>query len=32
MTFYRELLEWWSKIEQIEDPDNIYKYILWNNK
>ena len=31
-TFYRELLEWWSKVREIEDPDNIYNYILWNNK
>ena len=31
-TFYRELLEWWSKVREIEDSDNIYKYILWNNK
>ena len=31
-TFYRELLEWWSKVREIEDPDNIYKYILWNSK
>ena len=31
-TFYRELLEWWSQVREIEDPNNIYKYILWNNK
>ena len=31
-TFYRELLEWWEKVREIEDPDNIYKYVLWNNK
>ena len=31
-TFYRELLEWWSKLREIEDPENIYKYILWNNR
>ena len=32
-TFYRELLlEWWAKVREIEDPDNIYKYVLWNNK
>ncbi|KAL9963759.1 hypothetical protein ACROYT_G027296 [Oculina patagonica] len=31
-TFYRELLEWWSKLREVEDPENIYKYILWNNK
>ena len=30
--FYRELLEWWSKWREIEDPDNVHKYILWNNK
>ena len=31
-TFYRELLEWWAKVREIEDPDNTYKYVLWNNK
>ena len=31
-TFYHELLEWWSKLREVEDPENIYKYILWNNK
>ena len=31
-TFYRELLEWWSKVREIEDPNNTYKYILRNNK
>lgn len=30
--FYRELLDWWSKLREVKDPDNIYKYILWNNK
>ena len=30
-TFYRELLEWWSKLREVEDPENICKYILWNN-
>ena len=32
ITFHREVLEWWSKVREIEDLDNIYKYILWNNK
>ena len=31
-TFYRELLEWWSKLREVEDPENTYKYILWNNR
>jgi len=31
-TFYRELLDWWSKLRQVKDPENIHKYILWNNK
>ena len=31
-TFYRELLEWWSKLREVEYPENIYNYILWNNK
>ena len=22
----------WSNLRQVEDPENIYKYILWNNK
>ena len=30
--FYRELLDWWSKLREVKDPDNIHKYILWNNK
>ena len=30
--FYQELLIWWSNIREIEDPHNVYKYILWNNK
>ena len=30
--FYRELLYWWSKLREVKDPDNIHKYILWNNK
>jgi len=27
-TFYRE---WWSKVREIEDPDNTYKYVVWNS-
>ena len=30
--FYRELLDWWSKLREVNDPENICKYILWNNK
>ena len=30
--FYQELLIWWSNIREIEDPNNIYKYIIRNNK
>ena len=30
--FYRELLDWWSKLREVKDPDNIHRYILWNNK
>ena len=30
--FYRELLDWWSKLREVKDPENINKYILWNNK
>ena len=30
--FYRELLDWWSKLREVKDPENICKYILWNNK
>ena len=31
-TFYHDLLAWWSKIREVEDPNNVYKYIIWNNK
>ena len=24
--FYRELLDRWSKLREVKDPDNIYKY------
>ena len=30
--FYRELLDWWSKLREVKDPENMHKYILWNNK
>ena len=30
--FYRELLDWWSKLREVKDPENIHKYILWNNR
>jgi len=30
--FYRELLDWWSKLREVKDPEGIHKYILWNNK
>ena len=30
--FYRELLDWWSKLREVKDPENVHKYILWNNK
>ena len=30
--FYRELLDWWSKFREVYDPENVHKYILWNNK
>ena len=30
--FYRELLDWWSKLREVKDPYNIHRYILWNNK
>ena len=30
--FYRELLDWWSKLREVNDPEHIHKYILWNNK
>ena len=26
-TFYRELLEWWSKLREVEDSENICKNI-----
>ena len=32
VTFYQELLTWWSNLRESEDPDNIYKFIIWNNK
>ena len=25
-------MDWWSKLREVKDPDNIHKYILWNNK
>ena len=31
-TFYHDLLAWWSNIREVEDPNNVYKYIIWNNK
>ena len=31
-TFYQDLLAWWSTIREVEDPNNVYKYIIWNNK
>jgi len=31
-TFYQDLLVWWSNIREIADPNNVYKYITWNNK
>ena len=30
--FYRELLDWWSKLRDVKDPESIQKYILLNNK
>ena len=30
--FYHELLLWWSELREAVDPDNEYKYIIWNNK
>ena len=30
--FYRELLDWWSNFREVYDPENVHKYILWNNK
>ena len=29
-TFYHDLF--WSNIREVEDPNNFYKYIIWNNK
>jgi len=23
---------WWSSLREIVDPNNIYKYVIWNNK
>ena len=31
-TFHHDLLAWWSNIREVEDPNNVYKYIIWNNK
>jgi len=31
-TFYQDLLVWWSNIREIVDPNNIYKYVILNNK
>jgi len=31
-TFYGDLLDWWSKLREVKDPENIHMYILWNNK
>jgi len=31
-TFYQDLLVWWSDIGEIVDPNNVYRYIIWNNK
>ena len=31
-TLYHDLLAWWSNIREVEDPNNVYKYIIWNNK
>lgn len=25
-------MDWWLKLREVKDFDNIYKYILWNNK
>ena len=30
-TFYRELLDWWSKLREVKDPEGIHRFILWNN-
>ena len=32
VNFYRELLDWWPKLREVKDPDNIHKDILWYNK
>ena len=31
-TFYRELLDWRSKLREVKDPEGIHRFILWNNK
>ena len=31
LTFYYELLSWWSDLRESADPDRGYKFILWNN-
>jgi len=31
-TFYQDLLVCWSNIREIIDPNNGYKYVIWNNK
>ena len=31
-TFYRDLLVWWSSVRGIVDPNNVYKYVIWDNK
>ena len=31
-TVYQDLLMWWSNIRETLDPNNVYKYIIWNNK
>ena len=25
-------MDWWSKLREVKDPDNVHRYILWNNK
>lgn len=30
--FYQDLLMWWLNIREILDLNNVYKYIIWNNK
>ena len=32
VTFYQEILAWWSNLRESEDPDNIHKFIIWNDK